>query len=153
MSKDKEGGKSRDWGFASYDIDKDNGNDPKVIYTSFEKSGKVNQYVDNGDGHHGHHCWTDKDKYENGDEPYYSRNESGEKDNPSEGDVSENGGCYLTTACMHHYKNDFDDNCHELRVLRWARDNYISSEEIKHYYQVAPKIVKGRTRKKCGRNF
>lgn len=35
----------------------------------------------------------------------------------------------------------FDDNCYELTVLRWFRDNFVSKEDIKHYYQIAPIIV------------
>mgnify|MGYP004548857155 CR=1 FL=1 len=50
-------------------------------------------------------------------------------------------GCYLTTACMKHYLNNFDDNCYELTVLRWFRDNFVSKDDIKHYYSVAPSIV------------
>lgn len=50
--------------------------------------------------------------------------------------------CYLTTACMRHYLNNFDDNCYELTVLRWFRDNFVSKEDIKHYYMTAPAIVK-----------
>lgn len=49
--------------------------------------------------------------------------------------------CYLTTACMKHYLNNFDDNCYELSVLRWFRNNFVSKEDVKHYYQVAPSIV------------
>lgn len=52
-------------------------------------------------------------------------------------------GCYLTTACMAHYLNNFDDNCYELTVLRWFRDNFVSEEDIKHYYNTAPYIVEG----------
>lgn len=36
----------------------------------------------------------------------------------------------------------FDDNCEELKVLRWFRDNFISKEDIEHYYKTAPIIVK-----------
>jgi hypothetical protein len=50
-------------------------------------------------------------------------------------------GCYLTSACMRHYLTDFDDNCYELAVLRWFRDNFVSKEDIEHYYQTAPSIV------------
>ncbi len=50
--------------------------------------------------------------------------------------------CFLTTACMHHYKNNFDDNCYELTVLRWFRDNFVATEDINHYYEIAPIIVK-----------
>jgi len=49
--------------------------------------------------------------------------------------------CYLTTACMKHYLEKFDDNCYELTVLRWFRDNFVSKEDIKHYYKTAPMIV------------
>ena len=49
--------------------------------------------------------------------------------------------CYLTSACMSHYLTNFDDNCYELTVLRWFRDNFVSKEDIKHYYKTAPMIV------------
>ena len=52
-------------------------------------------------------------------------------------------GCYLTTACMKHFKDHFDDNCYELTVLRWFRDNFVSQEDIAHYYKTAPIIVEG----------
>lgn len=51
------------------------------------------------------------------------------------------GDCYLTTACMKYFKDQFDDNCYELTVLRWFRDNFVKEEDIKHYYAVAPLIV------------
>ena len=38
-------------------------------------------------------------------------------------------GCYLTTACMRHMQNKFDDNCYELTTLRWFRDNFVSFPE------------------------
>lgn len=59
---------------------------------------------------------------------------SGEKETT---DIS----CYLTTACMKYFQDEFDDNCHELTVLRWFRDNFVSKEDIEHYYEVAPIIV------------
>ena len=49
--------------------------------------------------------------------------------------------CYLTTACMRHYLNNFDDNCYELNMLRWFRDKFVSKEDIEHYYKTAPIIV------------
>lgn len=49
--------------------------------------------------------------------------------------------CYLTTACMRSLTKKFDDNCEELTILRWFRDNYVSKEDIKHYYENAPIIV------------
>lgn len=49
--------------------------------------------------------------------------------------------CFLTTACMRHFQDKFDDNCYELRVLRWFRDNFISQKDIEHYYKITPIIV------------
>ncbi len=49
--------------------------------------------------------------------------------------------CYLTSACMKYFQEKFDDNCYELTVLRWFRDNFVSKEDILHYYEVAPIIV------------
>lgn len=51
--------------------------------------------------------------------------------------------CFLTTACMRHFQKNFDDDCYELRVLRWFRDNFVSQQDIQHYYKIAPYIVKG----------
>lgn len=42
---------------------------------------------------------------------------------------------------MKYFKDQFDDNCYELTVLRWFRDNFVKEEDIKHYYEVAPLIV------------
>ena len=42
---------------------------------------------------------------------------------------------------MKNFKENFDDNCYELTLLRWFRDNFVSNEDIKHYYEVAPIIV------------
>ena len=55
---------------------------------------------------------------------------------------STSGQCYLTSACMKHFQDEFDDNCYELTVLRWFRDNFVSKEDIELYYNVAPIIVK-----------
>lgn len=51
------------------------------------------------------------------------------------------GKCYLTTACIKHCKDKFDDNCNELTILRYFRDKFVSSEDIEHYYAIAPIIV------------
>lgn len=51
------------------------------------------------------------------------------------------GGCYLTSACMVEYSENFDDNCYELKLLRWFRDNFVSKKDIEHYYRIAPNIV------------
>lgn len=135
------GGEKRDWGYVSYNVDDEN--DENLIYTSYEKNGKVNRYRDNGDGGHSHDYWENKDDYNAGEDPDESRKESNNSQNPSEDEVRDSGGCYLTTACMQHFGDNFDDNCHELTVLRAFRDKYVSPEDIKHYYRVAPAIVKG----------
>ncbi len=49
--------------------------------------------------------------------------------------------CYLTTACLMHYNKEFNDNCEELTILRWFRDNFVSKEDIEMYYEIAPIIV------------
>lgn len=51
-------------------------------------------------------------------------------------------GCFLTTACMKYFQKNFDDNCEELTLLRWFRDNFVSNDDINHYYEIAPIIVK-----------
>ncbi len=47
----------------------------------------------------------------------------------------------MTSACMKYFQESFDDNCYELTVLRWFRDNFVSKEDIEYYYEVAPIIV------------
>ena len=42
---------------------------------------------------------------------------------------------------MIHSQKNFNDNCYELMILRWFRDNFVSKEDIAHYYVVAPMIV------------
>ena len=49
--------------------------------------------------------------------------------------------CYLTSACIKHFQDHFDDNCYELNILRWFRDNIVTKKDIKHYYEIAPIIV------------
>lgn len=61
---------------------------------------------------------------------------------PDKSDTSSgSGGCYVTSACMKYMQDKFDDNCYELIVLRWFRDNFVFKEDIKHYYETAPIIV------------
>lgn len=159
-------GKNRDWGFASYNVGEDRedyddyemtvgdggeededqpqDDDPQIIYTSFENNGKVNQYGDNGDGGHSHYYWEHEEDYQNDKSPDQSRDESNDKPNPDDDEVNgmiKDKSCYLTTACMHHYKNNFDDNCHELKTLRWFRDKFCTEEQKKRYYAIAPKII------------
>ena len=54
---------------------------------------------------------------------------------------SKDVGCFLTSACMKHFQEVFNDNCDELMLLRWFRDNFVSKEDIEHYYITAPIIV------------
>lgn len=42
---------------------------------------------------------------------------------------------------MRFLQDKFDDNCYELSVLRWFRDNFVSEEDIAHYYVTVPVIV------------
>ena len=63
------------------------------------------------------------------------------QDNVNGSNEKSSGGCYLTSACMKYFQERFDDNCYELTVLRWFRDNFVSEEDIEHYYEVAPIIV------------
>lgn len=63
-----------------------------------------------------------------------------DRDNGTQ-DKSSGSGCYLTTACMNHMQENFDDSCNELMTLRWFRDNFVSMDDIKHYYNIAPIIV------------
>lgn len=51
------------------------------------------------------------------------------------------GDCFLTSACMKAQSDTFDDNCYELRTLRWFRDRHVSADDIAKYYQIAPAIV------------
>ena len=45
LMSDKKGGSNRDWGYASYDVDRyDDYSDSNLQYTSYEKSGSVNRY-------------------------------------------------------------------------------------------------------------
>lgn len=119
------GGKSREQGYASYDEETDT-----LIYTSYEKDGSVNRYADNKDGGHSHSHWDSKDDYNNGNKPDQHRSESNKSKNPSTGEVQDNGGCYLTSACMRHFQDEFDDNCYELSILRWFRDNFVSKKKF-----------------------
>lgn len=133
------GGSRRDWGYASYDMD--NPDSDNLIYTSYEKNGSVNQYPQNDDGGHGHYHWDDKNDHDLGRNSNYGRSESNSSENPSIGEVQNNGGCYLTSACMQHFAQQFNDKCYELQLLRWFRDKWVSEEDIAHYYETAPLIV------------
>lgn len=136
------GGSKRDWGYASYDVDRyDDYSDSNLQYTSYEKSGSVNRYSDNGDGGHSHEHWNNSNSYNSGSKPDSSRSSSNSSSNPSIGEVQSNGGCYLTGACIKHMQESFNDNCEELTILRWFRDHFVSKDDIEHYYKTAPIIV------------
>lgn len=83
--------------------------------------------------HSGTHVNINLSKGKNG-----SMVEHGPDGKTSKTDIS----CYLTTACMQFHQDNFNDNCYELKVLRWFRDNFVTEEDISHYYEVAPIIVK-----------
>ncbi len=133
------GGNGRDWGYASYDMD--NPDSESLTYTSYENSGRVNQYTDNNDGGHSHYYWNNKNDHDLGRDSDFGRSESNNSENPSTGEIQNNGGCYLTSACMQHFAKQFNDNCRELTILRWFRDDFVSPEDIAHYYETAPLIV------------
>lgn len=134
------GGKNREWGYTSCYEDEETG-ELTFTYTSYEKDGSVNRYTDNHDGGHSHAHWDSADDYNAGEDPDFYRQESNDSPNPSEEEINDNGGCYLTTACMHHYKRNFDDDCYELTTLRWFRDRFVSLPDRFHYYKIAPQIV------------
>ena len=136
-------GENRDWGYVSHDVvdEEDEDAEPNFTYTSIEKDGSVNRYRDNGDGGHSHRHWDDKEDFDAGEPPDWEREESNNSKNPSIEELQNNGSCYLTTACLQHLRNNFNDKCYELELLRWFRDNYVPKEEIKHYYKIAPIIV------------
>ena len=57
---------------------------------------------------------------------------------------SNEGGCYLTTACV--VSKGLPDDCDELQTLRIFRDSYLISldngkEQVEEYYHMAPSVV------------
>jgi len=65
-----------------------------------------------------------------------------QKNNPYQ--EKNNGGCFLSTACINNI--GLPDNCYELEILRNFRDTYVPSldkgiELITDYYQNSPKIL------------
>ena len=119
MSKDKYGNKHSDGHYS-----KMTGNDKHVCYSIYDKrpdqpghsATHINYNTETGKG---------------------SIVEHGSDGKSSKTDTT----CYLTTACMKHFLDIFNDNCYELTVLRWFRDNFVSKDDIKHYYNTAPMIV------------
>ncbi len=79
---------------------------------------------------------------ENGLNPdrYYDRSKTPKGHNGS----SNNGGCFITTACVESM--ELSDDCYELELLRGFRDTYLKSRangahDIADYYRTAPQIV------------
>lgn len=79
---------------------------------------------------------------ENGLNPerYYDRNKAPRSHNGP----SNNGGCFITTACVESM--GLSDDCYELELLREFRDTYLKSRasgahDIAVYYRTAPQIV------------
>ncbi len=131
-------------------MDDENQEDPQLIYTRVETTNRVNQYVDNGDGGHGHFSWDEKKDFDNAESPNFTRPESNYNSNPTSEEINKGSGCYLTSACIAHYQENFNDNCYELTALRWFRNQFVSDEEVKHYYEVAPTIVEKIEKEKYG---
>jgi hypothetical protein len=56
--------------------------------------------------------------------------------------VSQGGGCFITSAVCKFFGKP--DDCDELRILRFFRDTYMTTDEMKadvrEYYEIAPKI-------------
>lgn len=113
----------------------DDGSELKVTMRSDGRGYKYDYYSSttmNNAPHEGTHIKADL----SGEWTMDSHNED-----KSEWSHSSGSGCYLTTACMKHYMDEFDDNCYYLDILRWFRDNFVSLEDKKEYYDIAPKVV------------
>ena len=59
-------------------------------------------------------------------------------------DTSDDGGCFITTACVNYY--GLNDNCYQLETLRGFRDSYLKASKsneklVKQYYRIAPTLV------------
>lgn len=54
------------------------------------------------------------------------------------------GGCFITTACLKRFQDNFDDDCYELTELRFLRDSFVKvqhPEDVEEYYRIGPIIV------------
>ena len=54
------------------------------------------------------------------------------------------GGCFITTACLKHFRDHFDDDCYELTELRYLRDTFVKIQhpsDVEEYYRIGPVIV------------
>lgn len=109
-------------GYSRRSVNRSNGKEKLDIYNTDGHPVK-------GDGHSSFHAEKDSDGKT---KMTFNNRETGEKTTSS---------CYLTSACMKHYLEDFNHNCYELAVLRWFRDNFVPKEDVEHYYETAPLIV------------
>lgn len=109
------------------------------------KEGVVIKVSEYGDGRGVKIDFYDKSPAEDGHKPIHTHFENDGKyqteDNVNGKIEKSKGECYLTSACMRHMKDTFDDNCDELTILRWFRDNFVSKEDTEHYYEIAPIMV------------
>ena len=117
--------KGFDYKKAEADLDGVGAHHPDEIY-SYHSEKAVRGYMKE----HG----LNPDKYDTSDGKTAS---SGSKEN-------DNGGCYLTTACV--AARGLPDTCAELQTLRAFRDGVLTrrpggQQEIARYYQIAPGIV------------
>lgn len=119
MSKDKYGNMHSDGHYS-----KMTGNDKNVCYSIYDK--RPDQ-----PGHSATHI---NYNTETGKESIVEHGSDGKS---SKTDTT----CYITTACMKQFLDSFNDDCYELTVLRWFRDNFVPKKDIKHYYETAPMIV------------
>jgi len=100
--------------------------------------GEKNKYgYKHDDGHYSKMTGNDK----NSSYSIYDKNPSEPDHSVTHININTDTGCYLTSAFMQHHLSKFDDNCYELQILRWFRDNFVSQEDIEHYYQTAPMVV------------
>ena len=52
-----------------------------------------------------------------------------------------NFNCLFTQACMKKYVTDFNILCHELKVLKWFKEFFISMEDRIYYSDISPLII------------
>ncbi|MBR4947474.1 MAG: hypothetical protein IKZ29_02810 [Clostridiales bacterium] len=75
----------------------------------------------------------------------YYRDKSREESLASMGTSLVNAsGCFITTACLKRFKDNFDDDCYELTELRHLRDTFAMIQhpsDVEEYYRIGPVIV------------
>lgn len=49
---------------------------------------------------------------------------------------------FLEDACLkYYYREKFDENRYELKILEWFRKMYIPKEDLERYYKFLPNII------------